>query len=80
MSSLERITATVIAAALTLPFAARAADEKPAEQTQKTAPAPAPKKTTPHSHSEMNKQGAPSAVPDQSAAPKKQGHKHSDWK
>jgi uncharacterized protein involved in copper resistance len=80
MSSLERIIVTAIAAALILPFGACAADEKPAEQTQKTAPAPAPKKATPHSHSEMNKQGAPSAAPDQSAAPKKQGHKHSDWK
>ena len=78
MSSLKRIAATVIAAALILPFGARAADEKPAEQTQKTAPAP--KKATPHSHTEMNKQGAPSAAPDQSAPPKKQGHKHSDWK
>ena len=78
MSSVKRIIASVIAAALAFPLAAASADEKPAEQTQKTAPAP--KKTTPHSHSEMNKQGAPSAVPDQSAPPKKQGHKHSDWK
>jgi hypothetical protein len=80
MSVLRRIVTTAIAAALTLPFAARAADAKPAEQTQKEA-APAPKKkATPHSHTEMNKQGAPSAAPKQSAPPKEQGHKHSDWK
>jgi len=80
MSTLQRIVVTVIATALAFPFAAIAADEKPAEQTQKSAPAPK-KATPPHSHSEMNKQGASSAAPDRSApAKKEQGHKHSDWK
>lgn len=78
MSALKPIVTTALAAALTLPFAAGAADEKPADQTQKATPAP--KKATRHDHTEMNKQGAPSAAPDQSAPPKKQGHKHSDWK
>ena len=78
MSSLERIIATVIAAALILPFGAAPRTRNP--RSRRRRPPRAPKKATPHSHSEMNKQGAPSAVPDQSAPPKKQGHKHSDWK
>lgn len=78
MSLLKRVVTTTLAVALTVPFGARTADEKPAEQTQKTAPAA--KKATRHSHSEMNKQGTPSPAPDQPAPPKKQGHKHSDWK
>lgn len=78
MSALRPIVIATLATVLTLPFTARAADEKPAEQTRKEAPAP--KKATPHSHTEMNKQGAPSTAPEQSAPAKKQGHKHSDWK